>query len=89
MKVVGMIYKTAVGQTSNVKITFRLPLSWASVVLLPSGRLDPIQVTVNNAHYTDAAPVLFPFYSRCEGAPTVLIVAGTICEGRDDRCHSR
>jgi hypothetical protein len=58
MKVVGMIYTTALGKTSNVKVTFRLPLTWSSLVLLPSGRLNPIEVTVNNAHYTDAVPVL-------------------------------
>jgi hypothetical protein len=65
MKVVGMIYTTPLGQTSNVKIMFRLPLSWANVVLLPSGRLNPIDVTVRSgrrtARYTDAAPVVVPF----------------------------
>jgi hypothetical protein len=65
MKVVGMMYTTALGQTSNTKISFRLPLSWANVVLLPSGRLNPIDVTVHSgrrtAHYTDAAPVVLAF----------------------------
>jgi Protein of unknown function (DUF4012) len=60
MKVVGMIYTTALGKTTNINVSFRLPLSWSSVVLLPSGRLNPIEVTVNNAHYTDAVPVLLP-----------------------------
>jgi hypothetical protein len=65
MKVVGMIYTTPLGQTSNITISFRLPLSWANVVLLPSGRLNPIDVTVHSgrhtARYTDAAPVVMPF----------------------------
>jgi hypothetical protein len=60
MKVVGLNFTTAVGHTSNIDVSFRLPLSWAEVVLLPSGRLTPIPVTVNNLRYTDAVPVAIP-----------------------------
>lgn len=61
MKVVGLIFVVAYGQTSEVHVSFRLPLSQNYAVLVPSSRLRPQAYTINGAvGVTDAKRTLIP-----------------------------
>ncbi len=56
MKVAGMRVTIERGETRTVQIEFKLPLEQPRAVLLPSGRVRPIDVTINGRKVTDAKP---------------------------------
>ncbi len=54
MTVAGVIYTVPYGQTSQIHFSFQLPLSQASVNLLPSSRVAPVPYVINGLRFHDS-----------------------------------
>jgi hypothetical protein len=69
-----------VGETVRVAMEFSLPPEWFGALILPSGRVRPVQYTVNGQVVTDAqaTPVFWVQPAEPEDTPGAPAVAGAL-----------
>jgi hypothetical protein len=68
------------GETVRVAMEFSLPPDWFGALILPSGRVRPVQYTVNGTVVTDAVatPVFWIQPEEPEDTPGAPAVAGAL-----------
>jgi hypothetical protein len=74
------------GETRRVALEFTLPKKHVAALLLPSGRVRPVQYEVNGFHFDDSEPTAVFWVQRPESEPTagapavaaILALAGAL-----------